>query len=89
MQNTKKLGMKMIFQESTKKLVGVLLLAGLMICLTYVVIQFNSARKWVIKDDSTKVEEIGRFCDGDDTTVIIKIFYSNNEYVTTYTKKRK
>ena len=79
----------MIFQESTKKLVGVLLLAGLMICLTYVVIQFNSARKWVIKDDSTKVEEIGRFCDGDDTTVIIKIFYSNNEYVTTYTKKRK
>lgn len=81
--------MKMIFQESTKKLVGVLLLAGLMICLTYVVIQFNSARKWVIKDDSTKVEEIGRFCDGDDTTVIIKIFYSNNEYVTTYTKKRK
>lgn len=81
--------MKLIFKESTKKVVGVSLLAGLLICLTLVIVKFNSARKWVAKDDYIKVEEVGRFSDGDDTTVIIKIFYSNNEYVTTYTKKRK
>lgn len=81
--------MNLIFKESTKKVVGVSLLAGLLICLTLVIVKFNSARKWVAKDDYIKVEEVGRFSDGDDTTVIIKIFYSNNEYVTTYTKKRK
>jgi hypothetical protein len=81
--------MKLIFKESTKKVVGLSLLSGLLICLTLVIVKFNSERKWVAKDDYIKVEEVGRFSDGDDTTVIIKIFYSNNEYVTTYTKKRK
>ena len=78
--------MKLLFQESTKKFVGLLIFAALLICFVYVIIRFNNSRKWIVKDSAVKVEEIGRFADGNDTCVIIKIFSNNNEYISTYTK---